>query len=79
MYMNNSEILDQGGFGCIYYPGITCKGNQSKRKNTVTKLQLKSFNSKNEIKIGKMIKSITDYDNFFVHIFNWVFFNLISI
>mgnify|MGYP005676441319 CR=1 FL=1 len=71
MYMSNSELLDQGGFGCIYHPGITCKGNKSKRKNIVTKLQRKSFNSKNEIKIGKMIKSIADYERFFIPVISF--------
>ena len=64
--MNNIELLDQGGFGCVYHPGITCKGNKRKRTNLVTKLQMKSFNSKNEIKIGKMVKNIPDYERFFL-------------
>lgn len=66
MYMSELELLNQGGFGCVYHPGITCKGKTRKRKNVVTKLQLKSFNSKNEIKISKMIKNIENYKHFFL-------------
>lgn len=66
MYMSDIELLNQGGFGCVYHPGITCKGKKRKRKNVVTKLQLKSFNSKNEIKISKMIKNIAEYKRFFL-------------
>ncbi len=28
-----SNLLNQGGFGCVYYPGITCKGNIRKKKS----------------------------------------------
>ena len=26
-----SKLLSQGGFGCVYYPGIKCDGNQEKK------------------------------------------------
>jgi serine/threonine protein kinase len=50
-----SNLLGQGSYGCVYYPGITCSGKTNKQK-VVTKLQEISFYSLNEIEIGKYIK-----------------------
>lgn len=60
-----SALLNQGGFGCVYYPGINCSGNLSKSKNIITKLQRQDFSSKNEFKIGKIITTIKNYQQFF--------------
>lgn len=60
-----SALLNQGGFGCVYYPGINCSGKSSKSKNTITKLQKRDFTSENEFKIGKIITSIKNYKQFF--------------
>ena len=54
-----SQLLSQGGFGCVYYPGIKCNGKTDPRTNVVTKLQKMDFNASNEIKIGEMIKKNT--------------------
>ena len=56
-----SELINQGGFGCIFYPGFNCKGEENKTKNTVTKLQADSFNAHNEIYIGSIIKICESY------------------
>jgi len=61
-----SELINQGGFGCIFYPGFNCKGEENKTKNTVTKLQADSFNAHNEIYIGSIIKKIVNYNLFFL-------------
>ena len=34
-----SKLLSQGGFGCIYYPGLKCNGKSEYNKNVVSKLQ----------------------------------------
>lgn len=60
-----TELLNQGGFGCVYYPGINCAGKSNKSKKTITKLQREDFSSENELKIGKIITTIKDYENFF--------------
>ena len=26
-----SQLLSQGGFGCVYHPGIKCNGNTDKK------------------------------------------------
>tara|TARA_B100001093_G_scaffold384215_1_gene369926 strand:- start:2531 stop:3655 length:1125 start_codon:yes stop_codon:yes gene_type:complete len=62
-----SKLIDQGGFGCIFYPGFNCKGDvTTESKNLVTKLQRNSFNAKNEIYIGKFIKNILNHNLFFL-------------
>lgn len=61
-----STLLSQGGFGCVYYPGITCAGSADKDKQMVTKLQMKDFNADNEIHIGKIITSIKSYEKYFI-------------
>jgi len=65
-----STLLSQGGFGCVYYPGITCSGKADKDKKYVTKLQKKDFNAYNEIYIGKIVKTIKNYEKFFIPIVN---------
>jgi serine/threonine protein kinase len=61
-----SKLLSQGGFGCVYYPGITCNGETDKDKKYVTKLQRRDFNADNEIHIGNLISTIKNYKNFFI-------------
>ena len=62
-----SKLIDQGGFGCIFYPGFNCKGDVTKgAANVVTKLQRNSFNAQNEIYIGTFIKNIRNYKLFFL-------------
>ena len=48
-----ATLLNQGAYGCIYYPGFTCKGNISKEKKYVKKLEIKDQNSVNEKEIRK--------------------------
>lgn len=66
--VNQSNLLSQGGFGCIYYPGIDCNGNNLKNKKFVSKLQVKNISSDNEIEIGNEIKKIKKYYQFFLPI-----------
>ena len=57
-----SELINQGGFGCIFYPGFNCKTNFSKpNEKLVSKLQVNDFNAKNEIYVGSIIKKIPNY------------------
>ena len=60
-----ATLLNQGAYGCIYYPGFTCKGNISKEKKYVTKLEIKDNNSANEIEISNIIKKIKNYQKLF--------------
>ena len=63
-----SKLLSQGGFGCVYYPGISCDGRTEKDPNIVTKLQRMDFNAQNEIDIGSKIKEIPNYQLFYIPI-----------
>jgi len=61
-----SKLLSQGGFGCIYYPGITCAGQPSRDITVVTKLQHYDQNAFNEIAIGELVRAIPNYQLFFL-------------
>jgi serine/threonine protein kinase len=61
-----SKLLSQGGFGCVYYPGIACDGTKDPRKTIVTKLQKRDFNADNEVIIGDMIKEIPSYRSYYL-------------
>jgi len=49
-----SKIIDQGTYGCIYRPGITCNGNVDSKKY-VSKIQKKKERTENEPILGKLI------------------------
>ena len=61
-----SNLISQGGFGCVYYPGIKCDGSKDPRKSVVTKLQRKDSTTDNEIYIGELVMRIPDYNMFFL-------------
>ena len=74
-----SNLLSQGGFGCVYYPGITCSGKASSNKKVVTKIQKKDSVSDNEIKVGEIIKQIPNYQLFFLPVINHCSVHLASL
>ena len=61
-----SKLLSQGGFGCVYYPGIRCKNSKDDDDmiEYVTKLQRDNFNSQNEAAIGLRIQKDVIYKYF---------------
>ena len=66
-----SRVINQGGFGCIFYPSLSCKKETKRNSNTnsseyVSKLVKKNFSSENEIRIGKIIKGIPFYSLYYV-------------
>ena len=65
-----SNLLSQGGFGCVYYPGLKCDNEDESKKETnknfVTKLQKRNFTSNNELNIGLNIKKNKYYEYFFL-------------
>ena len=56
-----SKLLSQGAYGCVYYPGIDCNGNEDKKRKYVTKLQKKGYNSDNEINIGLIVRQLKNF------------------
>lgn len=63
-----SILLSEGGYGCVYYPGISCSGKSTHDKQLVSKLQKNNFTARNEINIGKIITKINNYDKYFLPI-----------
>ena len=51
-----SKKINEGSYGCIYYPSLTCKLEKSKKKNIISKIQINNITSKNEIEIGKILE-----------------------
>ena len=64
----NSKLISEGAFGCIYYPGMNCKGVVNAKEKNVSKLQVRNFYSENEIKISKIIREIDNYSYYFLPI-----------
>jgi len=67
-----SKLLSQGGFGCVYYPGIRCTKPKDDSdvdddmSKYVSKLQRANFNSINEANIGLRVKQNSLYKYFFL-------------
>lgn len=64
MYM--SKLLSQGGYGCIFYPGLTCNAEPTNNKNIATKVQIRNFTSENETIVGEILSSHEGYKLFFL-------------
>ena len=65
----DSKVINQGGFGCIFYPSLPCKNEQTnveQSKEYVSKLVERNFSSKNEIDIGEIVKKIPFYSLYYV-------------
>ena len=72
---NESKVINQGGFGCIFYPSLSCKNERKQAKESkesknskdyISKLVERNFGSKNEIDIGEIIKKIPFYSLYYV-------------
>lgn len=66
--MKGGKLIAEGGYGCVFHPGIDCKGNNFKTKKYASKIQRYDSSAKDEIKIGKLIKDINGYENHFAPI-----------
>lgn len=65
------EKLSEGGYGCVYYPGLYCSGKEmtgTDAKKFVSKVQVFDDSAKNEVHIGNIIKDINIYEQHFVPI-----------
>ena len=74
-----SELLSQGGYGCVYFPALTCKGKADSSRKSVSKVQRKDWASTNEIEIGKLVKKIKNSSSFFLPITSSCDINISSI
>ena len=79
---NESKVINQGGFGCIFYPSLSCKkerqqlSSEKSRREYVSKLVEKNFSSKNEIEIGEIVKKIPFYSLYYVPVLHHCTANL---
>ena len=62
------KMLDQGTYGCIFRPGLTCSGMIDDTKTNITKIQKKRETSKNEAEIGRKIMEIPNYKRYYAPI-----------
>ena len=75
----NSKLLDQGSFGCVYYPGFTCKDKKTNKK-IVSKLHENNNNAINEYLNGITIKrKIKGYKRYFAPIISRCNINLTTL
>ena len=66
---NESKVINQGGFGCIFYPSLPCKKEKmdsEQAREYVSKLVERNFSSKNEIEVGEIVKQIPFYLLYYV-------------
>jgi len=61
------NLIDEGGYGCVYYPGISCNGKKEMPK-FITKIQKVNDTFKNEYYISEKIRSIKGYAKHFAPI-----------
>jgi serine/threonine protein kinase len=57
--------MNQGGFGCVFYPAIECNGTINKSTKYVSKLLKKDSRIEHEYNIGKMVKKIDLYEYYY--------------
>lgn len=61
------ELINQGAYGCIFHPGINCRGKKEDIRY-ITKIQKNADNIQREIAIAKYIVKIPRYTRFFAPI-----------
>lgn len=66
--MPSIKLINQGTYGCVYHPGIKCNGNPMTSEKFITKIQRNDETVQNEIRIGKIVKTIPQFSRFFAPI-----------
>ena len=61
------HLIEEGGYGCVFYPGINCQGTKQ-NPNFITKIQKINNPLKNEIMISEKIRNIKGYIKYFAPI-----------
>lgn len=64
--MKGGVMLDEGGYGCVFYPSLNCKtGKENINKEFISKVQIDTPVATNEYNIGKIIQKISNYNKYF--------------
>ena len=61
--MKGGKLLAEGGYGCVFTPGINCDGSVMKTKKYVSKIQRYDSSARNEIRIGKKIQELNGFED----------------
>ena len=69
--MIGGKLLAEGGYGCVFAPGINCDGSSMKTKKYVSKIQRFDSSAKNEIRIGRIIQELNGFSNHFAPIIKY--------
>ena len=64
--MTQPELVNQGAYGCLYYPGMHCNGTPTKDRRYATKLVVQDEVAANEVAVGDAVKNIVNYSVNFV-------------
>lgn len=59
------ELLAEGGYGCVFIPGINCDGSIMSNKKYISKIQRFDDSAKNEIEIGRIVQDIGGFEDHF--------------
>jgi len=70
-YDKTNLFVGEGSYGCIFKPGLDCKGNKNNNKNIINKIQLINFYSDNELNISNKIKELPNYETRFSPTINY--------
>ena len=63
--MKGGKLVAEGGYGCIFTPGINCDGSIMKSKKYASKIQRYDSSAKNEIEIGKILQELNGFEDHF--------------
>tara|TARA_B100000035_G_C21035688_1_gene570798 strand:+ start:2048 stop:3217 length:1170 start_codon:yes stop_codon:yes gene_type:complete len=63
--MRGGKLVAEGGYGCIFTPGINCDGSIMKSKKYASKIQRYDSSAKNEIEIGKILQELNGFEDHF--------------
>jgi len=71
-----TELVNQGAYGCLYYPGMHCNGNTMHDLRYATKLVVQDEVAANEVAVGNSVKNIVNYSVNFVPVTDTCVVNL---
>ena len=77
--MIGGKLVAEGGYGCIFNPGINCDGSIMKTKKYASKIQRYDSSARNEITIGREIQELNSFDDHFAPILKFCEIDIASI
>jgi len=77
--MYGGVLLDEGGYGCVFYPALNNKGEDTKSDKLVSKLQRFDGSAVNEIEVSSIVSTIEGFGNHFSPIIKYSNVNISKI